>query len=207
MIAPPELYKKHFIDKHDERLGLFTLMSNHYPIQSVLYPGSFVHVTPAFVFPISCFIDTDRRAARFFGEPTVLDYVCNRKTYDVLPTIRFHHMDYSKRFDEVEGSFDLLLSQYAGFISQECKRYLKINGVLLANNSHGDASMASIDPDYKLNGIVTRRGEQFKHSTNDLESYFLPKKNLEIDKEYLRKHGRGIGYTRSAFSYIFQRVA
>ena len=36
-----------------------------------------------------------------------------------------------------DRSVDLLISQYAGIISQPCKRYLKPGGYLLVNNSHG----------------------------------------------------------------------
>ncbi|MFX0037200.1 MAG: hypothetical protein ACFE9I_16330 [Candidatus Hermodarchaeota archaeon] len=39
---------------------------------------------------------------------------------------------------------------YAGFVSQSCKEYLKVGGILLTNNSHGNASMAYIDDDYQF---------------------------------------------------------
>ncbi len=61
--------------KQDERLGLFVLLADSFGIRSALYPGSFTHLTPAFVFPTTCFVDTDRRAARFFEDPAVLDLV------------------------------------------------------------------------------------------------------------------------------------
>ncbi len=37
---------------------------------------------------------------------------------------------------------DLIISQYAGFVGQETKRYLKEGGILLCNDSHGDATLA-----------------------------------------------------------------
>ena len=61
-------------------------------------------------------------------------------------------ISYTAGFAEAEKSFDLLISQYAGFVSQHCKKYLKIGGILLVNNSHGDASMAKLDDDYKFVG-------------------------------------------------------
>lgn len=48
---PLQLYKEHFVDKQFERLQLFLLLNALYTIKSVLYPGSFVHMTPSFVFP------------------------------------------------------------------------------------------------------------------------------------------------------------
>lgn len=203
----PDLYQKHHIDKSDERLGLFVLMAEHFAVQSALYPGSFVHLTPAFVLPVTCFVDTDKRAARFFADPAVLDFVKRQKSYDQDPLIRFHKADYARRIDEDDETFDLLISQYAGFVSQACKRYLKINGLLLVNNSHGDASMASIDSDYQLVAVVNRRGERFSLSQKDLGAHFVPKKDIEITRQYLEQIQRGVGYTKSAFSYVFQRVA
>ena len=102
-----------------------------------------------------------------------------------------------------DESFDLLVSQYAGFVSQYCKRYLKIGGWLLANNSHGDAGMAHLDGDYELVGVVNRRSDKFSFSANKLEQYFVPKKDVPVTKEYLEKIKRGIGYQKSAFAYVF----
>jgi hypothetical protein len=202
-----DLYNEYFVVKKDERLGLFVLMADHFPIQRALYPGSFTHLTPAFVFPITCFVDMDRRAGRFFEDPSVLDLVKRRKIYDGQPNVRFHHTDYSRSLPEVDGAFDLLISQYAGFVSQDCKRYLKTNGYLLANNSHGDASMASIDSDYKLIAAINRRGDKFHLSKMELGSYFVPKKTVNITKEYLKHTRRGVGYKTTAFSYVFKKVA
>lgn len=182
-------------------------MAEHFAVQSALYPGSFVHLTPAFVFPVTCFVDTDKRAARFFADPVVLDFAKRQKSYDQDPMIRFHKADYARRIDEGDDTFDLLISQYAGFVSQACKRYLRINGLLLANNSHGDASMASIDSDYRLIAVVNRRGERFSLSQKDLSAYFVPKREVEITRQYLEQTQRGVGYKKSAFSYVFQRVA
>jgi hypothetical protein len=202
----PELYRKHFIAKADERLDLFTLLGERFAIGSALYAGSFTHITPAFVFPETCFVDMDRRAARFFTDPAVRAFVCTRKHYPEEPTIRFHQADYAQGFAENDGSFDLLISQYAGFVSQGCKRYLRIGGYLLANNSHGDAGLAAIDPDYRFLAIINRHDEHFSLAEHDLETYFVPKKPISLTREYLEQLGRGIGYTRTAWAYVFERV-
>ena len=204
MTNSPALYEKHFIAKQDERLQLFQRLAAAFPIRSALYPGSFVHVTPAFVFPETCFVDSDRRTPRFFSDPQLLEFVGKRKEYDAMPAIRFHHTDYNAGFDEPEGSFDLLISQYAGFVSRACKRYLRPGGYLLANNSHGDAGLAALDPDFTLVAVVKRRGERFTLSFADLDAYFVPKKKIEITEEALLALGRGLGYTRSPFAYVFQ---
>ena len=39
------LYKKHHVYKNDERLDQFLILAKKFDIKSVLYPGSFVHIT------------------------------------------------------------------------------------------------------------------------------------------------------------------
>ena len=200
------LYRKYYVDTGYERLGLFTLMADRFSSRSALYPGSFTHVTPAFVYPSVCFVDTDRRAARFFADPAVRDYVNERKVYAEEPSIRFHKADYELALAKTEESFDLLISQYAGFVSQHCKQYLKVGGLLLVNNSHGDANMARLDPDYELVGAIMRRGEQFRLVESDLAAYFVPKRDRTITREYLERTRRGVAFTRRAYAYAFRRV-
>ena len=137
-----KIYSKYHLERKDERLGLFLRLSEKYTIKKVLYPGSFVHLTPALVFPFTCFVDSDRRAGKFFDSLEVSEYVSNHKIYKSDAEFIFHLSDYNKGIPEQPNSFDLLISQYAGFVSQACKQYLKIGGIIVANNSHGDASMA-----------------------------------------------------------------
>jgi hypothetical protein len=88
-----------------------------------------------------------------------------------------------------------------------CKEYLKIGGILFANNSHGDASMASIDKDYEFVGIMQKSKGKHRLSEKNLGEYFVPKKETDITKEYLEKIQKGIGYKKTASSYIFSRVS
>jgi hypothetical protein len=199
-------YKMYHIDKNDERLGLFSILTKTYKIQKALYPGSFVHITPSFVIPSITYIDTDKRAKKFFEDSDIYDYVLRHKQYKSHPIIHFYAKDYQKNPLQTSGEFDLLISQYAGFVSLYCKQYLRIGGLLLVNNSHGDASMASIDCDYKLIGVLNKRSNSYHLSNKDLESYFVPKKPLNISKEYIEKIGRGIGYTKSPATYLFSRI-
>jgi hypothetical protein len=203
---PIKLYEKFFVEKQDERLELFRALVDRFGIESALYPGSFFHIAPSLFIPEVVYVDTDRRARSFFGKPEVIEYVRKRRTYERVPEIRFHGIGYSNEIDEPEGSFDLLISQYSGFVSMHCGDYISPGGILLANNSHGDASMASIDGRFELIGVVKRRGQRFSLSEKDLGEYLVPKKPVEITREYLLERQRGIGYTRSAFSYLFRRT-
>jgi hypothetical protein len=198
------LYKQNYLDKDFERLELFDLLQRRYLLRTALYPGSFLHITPSLVYPVTVYADTDERAGRFFSDPWVREFVEKNKRYEQTPVMRFHAQDYTAELPEPAGSFDLLISQWAGFVSQACKSYLKDGGLLLVNNSHGDASMASIDGNFRFIGAVTAGGGRFRLIETNLDSYFVPKSSVEITREYLFEIRRGIGYTKTAWAYLFE---
>ena len=200
------LYRQYHLDRGDDRLGLFRLLAERYPLESALYPGCFVHLTPSLVFPLTTFVDSDRRAGEFFAAEAVWAYIAEYKLYPESAQVKFHPLDYREQLPEPEGRFDLLISQYAGFVSEHCTRYLKVGGLLLANNSHGDASLASLDPRYELAGVFDRRGERFSLKASNLETYLVPKSGILVTREALLASGRGVGYTRTASAYLFRRV-
>lgn len=201
-----DLYHKYFSDRKFERLDLFRIIADKFDIQRVLYPGSFVHITPSFIFPVVVYVDNDKQAEKFFSAPELRDFIDRRKAFSQDAQTVFHSSDYRNGFDEADESFDLLVSQYAGFVGQACKRYLKKGGVLLANNSHGDAGVAAIDHDYELIAVISLSNENYRISETNLAEYFVPKSTVNLTKQYLEGLQRGIGYRRAASNYIFRRV-
>lgn len=189
-----------------QREGLFEIISQNFEIKRAIYPGSYIHISPSFYFKEVVYVDNDRKAKKFFADLSFEDILKKKKVYLEDPIYRYHPVNYSSRFSEKEQYFDLLISQYAGFISQECKKYLKIGGILVANNSHGDAQLAYIDPDYEFIGVINYRNKLFYYSNKNLENYFIPKKeDVKITLEYLKSINHGIGYKRTANHYLFAR--
>lgn len=190
-----------------DRLGLFTAVANACSAQSVLYPGSYVDLTPSFVFESVMYVDVDKRAAAFFADAEGVQELISREPVSPKePRFAFIHADYQSEIDLEDESFDLLVSLYAGFISEPCTRFLRVGGTLLVNPSHGDAAMASIDPRYELSGVVVSRSGGYKVLVDDLDTYLVPKKPIEVTRDFLYDWGRGIGYTKQAFAYLFTRV-
>lgn len=205
--SPLSLYKKNHINKNDERIGLFRVLSEEYSIKKVLYPGSYVHIAPAFIFPIVVFNDMYEKLIKFFNSDEILEYINKRKEYSEMPSYKYIYGDYNKDLPLEKDQFDLLISQYAGFVSRACRPYLKIGGILIVNNSHGDASMASISPYYKHIAMINKRNNKFTFSSKKLEEYFIPKRDIEITEKYLEKHQRGVGYIKTATDYVFKRIS
>lgn len=201
-----ELYQKYFQEGQFERLDLFEIIADKFNVQRALYAGSFVHITPSFVFPDVVYVDNDKQAKQFFGKPEVFTFIAERKIYPQESKVTFHFADYRNGFDEPFETFDLLISQYAGFVGQHCKSYLKTGGFLLANNSHGDAGMAAIDDDYRLKAVFSIRNGKYRISEINLDEYFVPKSQIQITKDYLEKLQKGTSYKKTAGVYLFQRV-
>lgn len=191
-------------DRHrDDRLRLFGAVAGFTGDVPVLYPGSFVDVAASFVFDDVTYVDSDRRAARFFADTTgVEEIIAGHRTRPTDATWRFIGADYRTELDV--GPVGLLASLYAGFVSEHCTRYLRPGGWLLVNPSHGDAALASLDPRYSLAAVVDSRSGRYTVSDRNLESYLVPKRPTEITPDLIRRSGRGIAYTRSPFAYIFR---
>lgn len=194
-------------DRHPgDRLRLFAAVAEFIGDTPVLYPGSFVDVAASFVFDSVTYIDSDRQAARFFADEAGVDELIDHHRRRPNPaTWRFISADYRNDFDLADLSVGLLVSLYAGFVSEQCTRYLRSEGWLLVNPSHGDVAMASISPEYSLAAVATARSGRYTISGRDLDSYLIPKRATTVTPDLLHQSGRGIAYTRSPFAYLFQR--
>jgi hypothetical protein len=195
-------------DQHKgDRWRLFIAVARDVAAERVLYPGCFVDISPSFVFPHVTYVDLDKRTPRFFSDHEgVLEIVAQHEGRPFNPQIEFLQGDFTKELGFPRKNFDLLVSLYAGFISEHCTDYLKIGGTLLVNPSHGDAAMASIDSRYDLSGVVLSRGGNYKVQTSGLDDFLIPKKMVDVTKERLHETCRGIAYTKPAFAYLFERV-
>ena len=188
-----------------DRSALFAALVDRWPIQEALYPGSYVDLSPSTAIPSVTYVDADARAARFFADDDlVAEQLAGRTRPGAGTQVRFVAGDYTEPLDIPDGSVDLLISLFTGPMWEACRRYLRPGGLLLANSSHGDASLAALDPSWGLVAAVHHRDEQYRVATDDLESYLVPKRPDTADAERIRSSGRGIGYTRSAFAYLFE---
>jgi hypothetical protein len=194
-------------DRHPgDRLRLFRAVAEFIGDTRVLYPGSFVDVAASFVFDNVTYVDSDRQAARFFADEAGVDEIIDRhRLRSNAATWRFISGDYRTELDVADQSVGLLVSLYAGFVSEHCTRYLHPGGWLLVNPSHGDVAMASIDPRYRLTAVVNARSGDSKLTNRNLDSYLIPKQPTAITPQLLHEKGRGIAYTKSPFAYLFQR--
>lgn len=173
----------------------------------MLYPGSYVHITLAFVFIEIIFNDVYEKLHSFYNSKEIYEYILSRRENAKEPMYKYIQGDYRQDLPIEENYFDLLISQYAGFIARPCAKYLKSGGIFIANDSHGDASMANLLPEYKFIAVMRRGSDaKFSHSSRNLDSYFIPKKPQEITLKKLEKRGKGFAYTKYVSNYVFRKI-
>lgn len=191
----------------DHRLRLFGALAEVLEPASVLYPGSYVDVAPSVFFDEVRYVDSDKRAPRFFEQPALAALIADKRAQLQRPMggrVSFEHRDYRTALSIADGSVQLLISLFAGFVSAHCTRYLAPGGHLLVNDSHGDASMASLDPVMALVGVLLEGEDGYHVSTEELGTYLLPSRGSGPSRASLHQDGRGPNYTRKPFAYLFQ---
>ena len=199
-------YSKYLVEMNFERCEVFKAIQGWASSATVLYPGSFIHVTPSFFYQHVVYVDRSPFAEQFFADvPGVFDFVTSRKQYRQPPFIRFIAQDYTVSLPLLENTFDLLISLYAGGISQACKAYLKVGGILLSNNHHDDAGEAARSRDFKLVAVMRHNGNICRFSETDLDSYFVPKKDVGT-RAHARYGSTKPEYTQNADYYLFKKV-
>ncbi len=190
-----------------DRSGLFWNIRGAWSPARALYPGSYLDLSPSTAIPSVTYVDLDRRAARFFADRELLAAELEGRTHPGAGTeVEFLQADYTTPLPLPAAGFDLLVSLYAGPVWDHCSKYLRAGGLLLANASHGDASLAALDPRLTLVAAVHHRGDRYRLDGDDLASYLVAKTPAAADPDLIRRTGRGIAYTRSAFAYLFQQA-
>jgi len=201
-----ELYKKYHSQKDCTLIGLFREIKKKFNPKRILYPGSYVHITPSLIFSDVTYVDSFKDTHLFYKSLAVREFIKENKEYNKEVKIKFYEQDYFKELPEELESFDIVISQYSGFVGQAVKKYLKKGGLLVCNNSHGDASMASIDLDYKLTAVYDRKSDdKFNIYDEKLNEYLVPKKDVKVTKALLEKTMKGIVYTKCPSGYIFRK--
>ena len=189
-----------------DRSPLFAAVANAWGLSSALYPGCYLDLSPSSAIDDVTYVDNDKRAERYFSTEGLPESELSASTDAAKRRIAFTAADYTTPLPVDQGSVELLISLYAGPVWDHCRQYLAPGGLLLANTSHGDASVAALDPDLELVAAVHYRDGRYRLDQENLSSYLVPKTATPPDVESIRRSGRGVAYTRTAFAYVFRLV-
>ncbi|WZL82370.1 hypothetical protein QBE53_04500 [Vallitaleaceae bacterium 9-2] len=189
-----------YIKKIGNRKELYKVVAKTFNVTSALYPGSHVDISPSLVIPDVTYIDNYKGTISFFADiEPIYDYINQKKDYDEACHIRFYGENYEDNFDL--GKVDLIISQYAGFVGQSTKKYLKDEGILLCNDSHGDATLAYLDDAFEFIGVVDANN---RIATKQLDQYFQFARQRKIDIEKVKQTMKGPKYKHQAPNYLFR---
>ena len=186
-----EIYLNDYRKSHkgiNERLDIFRQVKTAFGCKRVLYPGSYLHVTPSLVFPLVCYIDSLKNICKGISNPELLVFLHTNKEYPENAEILCYEEDYDSFEAEPKRSFDFLISLNAGFISQACKHFLAPGGLLLVNDEHQDASRAYVDSDYSLIGVFEGNGRLLCKNPKKLSSFFVTTKGEELTLEMVEEN-------------------
>jgi len=189
-----------YTTKIGNRKSLYRVVSREFHIKSALYPGSHIDINPSLVIPDVIYIDNFRHAIRFFDNmKEIKRYIDQNKEYPESSKLEFFGVNYKDKIDI--HKVDMIISQYAGFVGQDTKHYLKKGGILLCNDSHGDATLAYLDDDYEFIGVVDSGDRVI---STELDKYFQFARKRDIDMQKVKKEMKGPKYQFQAANYIFR---
>lgn len=198
---PIQVYRD-YTDRFGHRRELYKMIAEKLTVKSAIYPGSHIDIMPSLFIPNVVYIDNFKGAIRFF---TYIDeikaHLNQQKTYAEDCSILFFGQDYSQFLDIPKC--DLIISQFAGFSGQATKQHLRTGGYLLCNDSHGDATLARFDDDFKLVGAIDA-----SNTIDDanLEKYFALPKNHLVDLNAVKNNMKGPRYSFTSENYLFQKL-
>ncbi len=193
-------------------LRYLQLIKKTFACRRVLYPGSYLDITPSLVFPEVCYVDSLKGIARRMADPDLLKYINDHKSYPEASAIRCNEADYVTFRGEPAASFDLLISLNAGFISQHCCHFLRPGGLLLVNNCHYDANRAYVDPGYEF--VTALEGDTLSCESlpGDGFPYFSTRAGEELTPAMVERDAKSppskarFRPSRQAEAYLFRRV-
>ena len=198
VIREYEEYQK----KIGNRKELYKVVATRYEITSALYPGSHIDITPSLVIPRVVYVDNFKGTIDFFKKMELIEeYINENKEYEVPCDIVFIGQDYTEDLN-IEP-VDLIISQYAGFVGKATKNYLRSGGILLSNDSHGDATIARFDKDFEFIGTI---GWDNRIINDKLDDYFLLPRNRSVDLEKVYHKMKGPKYKLTAENYLFRKI-
>lgn len=183
---PLDTYRASYLDRpgcNDGLSSVFRQVRDEFHVQRVLYPGSYLHITPSLFFPRVCYVDSLVGIADALTAPELRRYVADHRDYPEASEIRCYQQDYHTFTSEPEASFELLISLNAGLISLASKHFLASGGLLLVNDEHYDARHAFVDPDYLLSAVFAGENLRMETSESELAAYFKTARGTPLTPE------------------------
>jgi len=200
-------YERFYSALSFDRAGLFELIKDKYGCSTVLYPGCSIHITPSFYFQHVVYVDINETAKEFFQDnQNVLSIVNSNKKYKQSAYIQFIHSDYTEKLPVRENNYDLLLSIYAGGITESCKRYVKPGGIIVSNNHRNDAQQAIKDSSIRLEALIRRKGKKYNIENGTGEKMLEALQEHSVPTKNMKNSSSGLKYVDNEYYFVFRKI-
>ena len=206
-------YLRDYCNMHHCRdlLGVFRAVCDLIGVQRVVYPGSYVHLTPSLVFPRVCYVDSVKGFGAAMQSDDLVPWLTAHKEYEGPVEFTTIETAYNQIPSTLLAVFGLMISLNAGAISQECKPLLSPGAHFLANDGHYDAARAHVDGDYTLVAAFSAYGA-YETGEELLRGYFVTKQGKPLTREMLAENAQRspskarykMARTASAFLFRFK---
>lgn len=183
------------------------MIKDEYGCSTVLYPGCSIHITPSFYFQHVVYVDISETAKEFFQEnKNILSIVNSNKKYKQSAYIHFIHSDYTKKLPVRENNYDLLLSIYAGGITESCKKYIKHGGIIVSNNHQNDAQQALKDSSVRLEALILRKGKKYYIENVSGEKMLKALLGHSMPLKSMKNSSSGMEYVDTEYYFVFRKI-
>ena len=170
-------------------IGVFRAVCDLIGVQRVVYPGSYVHLTPSLVFPRVCYLDSVKGFGAAMQSDDLVPWLDAHKEYAEPVELTAIETAYNRIPSRLLARFGLMVSLNAGAISQDCKPLLAPGAHVVANDGHYDAARARVDADYTLVAAFRADGA-YETGEEALRGYFVSKQGQPLTREMLAENAQ-----------------
>ena len=157
-------YEKMYSVNNFERIDLFKCISKTNNIQTVLYLGSSIHISPSFVFKNVTYIDKSDCANEFFKcKEDIIDYINSRKIYNQTPYISFINVNYNTDMKLIYQKYDLVISINSYNSFESSIKYIRKDGILLFLPLPQESKVSRKNEHIKYIGKIIFKGNKYRY--------------------------------------------
>jgi len=173
-------YEKIYSVNNFERIDLFKCISKIYNIETVLYLGSSIHISPSFIFQNVTYIDNSDCTNEFFKyKEDIIDYINSRKIYNQTPYISYININYNTETKFINQKYDLVISINSYDSFESSVKFIRNDGILLFLPLPQESKVSRKNEYIKYMGKIIFTGKKYKYIKDE---EIVDRKNVKNKK-------------------------
>jgi len=173
-------YEKIYSVNNFERIDLFKCISKIFNIETVLYLGSSIHISPSFIFQNVTYIDNSDCTNEFFKyKEDIIDYINSRKIYNQTPYISYININYNTETKFMNQKYDLVISINSYDSFESSVKFIRKDGILLFLPLPQESTVSRKNEYIKYMGKIIFTGKKYKYIKDE---EIIDRKNVKNKK-------------------------